>query len=178
MGKNKLHHFWPALEKFWKNPLVPPLEKSFRRPCWQKKRFLQAGAPAARMCQHSFFVWYFNYTRIKFKKYISHLIVLNHNSWNVSKKQCFLDYSQIIIKYLKSLPAGPYARTHCWTFPTKTSVLEQLVPQNQSFATTNKKDRCSHNKNHPYDSLQYFDKFSLVAVSFYHHRTYPGCQME
>jgi len=26
------YHFWPPLEKFWKNPLVPPLEKFFRRP--------------------------------------------------------------------------------------------------------------------------------------------------
>ena len=21
-GKNKFHHFWPPIEKFWKNPLV------------------------------------------------------------------------------------------------------------------------------------------------------------
>jgi len=26
-GKNKYRYFWSPLEKFWKNPLVPPLEK-------------------------------------------------------------------------------------------------------------------------------------------------------
>jgi len=30
-GKNKFHHFCP-LEKFWKNPLVPPLEKFLSTP--------------------------------------------------------------------------------------------------------------------------------------------------
>ena len=27
-NKNKFHHFWPLLEKFWKNPLEPPLGKN------------------------------------------------------------------------------------------------------------------------------------------------------
>jgi len=31
-GKNKFHHFWPHLEKFWKNPLVAPLEKILPMP--------------------------------------------------------------------------------------------------------------------------------------------------
>jgi len=30
--KNKFHHFWPPLEKIWKNPLVPPLEKILPTP--------------------------------------------------------------------------------------------------------------------------------------------------
>jgi len=33
--KNKFHQFWCRLEKIRKNPLVPLLEKFFRRPCRQ-----------------------------------------------------------------------------------------------------------------------------------------------
>jgi len=30
--KNKFHHFWPPLQKFCKNPLVPPWEKILPTP--------------------------------------------------------------------------------------------------------------------------------------------------
>jgi len=39
--KNKFHHFWPPLEKFWKNPLVAPLEKTIRRPCIRLRNTLR-----------------------------------------------------------------------------------------------------------------------------------------
>jgi len=35
VGKNKFYQFCPPLEKLLKNTLVPPLVKSFRRPCPQ-----------------------------------------------------------------------------------------------------------------------------------------------
>jgi len=35
-AKNKFNHFWPPLEKFWKNPLVPPtLEKIIPTPMFR-----------------------------------------------------------------------------------------------------------------------------------------------
>jgi len=34
VGKNKIHHFWPPLEKFWKHPLVAPLEKILPTPMY------------------------------------------------------------------------------------------------------------------------------------------------
>jgi len=32
VGKNKFYYFWRPLEKYWENPLVPPLEEILLTP--------------------------------------------------------------------------------------------------------------------------------------------------